>query len=696
RRPRNVIVEREHIARPADFVFTSETEVLATQPDMIQLEAEDVFGNVYRCDLVDVPSSQFKSLQRGRWMHAWRTHSTLMPVAPIAEGAPNATLPHLMGVHAYFTARSEERMLDLALHVHNGHAGNDPNDPVDDALGDIYFERLELRVPTGWTVKAAFDGPLTGTVRQDSGSTVYSLIEPRSDGRMHYMPRQAQLVRHLNVHRPLASTRARAYLDGHDILFSRRGFNSEGAKLISWWNKDTAAYFPYDVRVPELNNEPPHHWRVEMRGRLQVLLDLVASGGSGPYPHEYPLLGWAHPWGIRDGGQAGGTDIHQVDGLRTLEGASRAGLRYHRLKSRMYTDRNPLALYDTDGSISEVEQWIVQGPNGPYLATWYFLRPLLFAADPFGFTSSPDFQRQYVEANDLQPSYYDDLRQFQPIDFQHYTRATTPLKTLIWLENDWVAKDLLRMQAEAFRLSYNTWNNSQGGMHIGTGLKEDLLFSAAHPGQTLNFGRGEGWAVDAVNAVYAFESEVERAKWRPWYDDILTAVERGQSPCTGIIFSAVQEQGFNGMFRQKQNTEQVIVENALIGMRECVYRDVSPADVTRLDSILTASCYHAISNTGWSFVGKAPYARLGVGPTDPDEPLFCNNVPANAQADWFDRNQSWSTLANGYRMTGDPLFLRRAMDMAESDESVPALLDELLNAEYPLYHNQAELISPFN
>lgn len=683
------IIYRPHM--PDVFYGAPDIPNLPFTQGQIIVRAWDYFDNEYVADLG--ANITTRTLSYGALTHVLRTHATLLPVNPVATGAASDPLPHLMGIHAYFRIRAREPFVEMTLRVHNGHSGNDVLETSDDALSDLYFKRVEIEVPDPYTVVEDFVAPMSGIQANDN---IYSVVKEATNYPVHYMPKQAQFIRRFAIARDNHVARANMYLRAHDIAFARHGTNVRTQeRFYSWWNSDTSAYFTQDICLPKLQHETPEQHRLNRTDALDFLEGHYTSGMGGTYPALSPRLGWAHPWGVKDGGLAGGTEIYQYDGLRTMVGASRNGILQLRLRVQMLTDRNPIALYNDGGKVSEVEDWLLVGPNGRYLNCWYFLRPILDGTqqDPFGFTTSPSHQRDAIEAANAQPPYYDELRRYQPTDFQHYTRYNAPAKALIWQTNDYVVKDQMRMQAEAFRLSYNEYDNTPSGLVIGTGLQYDERFVVIHPGKGMGFGRGEGWGLEAMTAVYAFAPRGWRNRMLPWFRQIVGAVEAGQSPCTGVIHSQVQSQGFNGQYRGKQHTEQVIVENAFIGMRETIFRDRDNGVVDRINEILLKSFRGGITAPAWSSTLHGPWGRLAVGPPNPSAPLFCQSLPADGQAPWRDNHQSWSSLAFGYQMTGLQVYLDRAEEMAGSGPGPQNLLNNLLLANELNWENQATMIS---
>jgi hypothetical protein len=139
-------------------------------PRALVLETRDVFGHEYAADLytdVIAESGDVRVTRRGGVALSMRTHEVLLPVAPVT--GPSGTLPHMMGVHAYVTLFSDEEFFALDLRVHNALSGLDLGDSRDDALSKLYFEKLELCVPQGWTAYADLTDPHLGTPYSGSG-----------------------------------------------------------------------------------------------------------------------------------------------------------------------------------------------------------------------------------------------------------------------------------------------------------------------------------------------------------------------------------------------------------------------------------------------------------------------------------------------------------------------------------------------
>jgi len=132
-----------------DFLDVVATSVPGGLP---ALESIDLcFNSIDRVGaLLRLALPSLRVLKRGSQSIQFATHQSLAPERNLA--GPEGTLPHLMGVHAYVTQWRGEPLFSLDLRVHNAHSGNNPNDPMDDALGKIYFDELDLKLPPGWVV----------------------------------------------------------------------------------------------------------------------------------------------------------------------------------------------------------------------------------------------------------------------------------------------------------------------------------------------------------------------------------------------------------------------------------------------------------------------------------------------------------------------------------------------------------------
>lgn len=649
------------------FVLSPAVAGLVNTPGAVTLLARDVFGNAYAADLLTDLRENTSQLRVRRCGGALRTTSgfeVMMPAPPV-EGAAG-TLPHLFSVHAHSSIESGRAFLGLDLEISNGGSGHDPADEGDDALGDVYFEQLVLRVPAAWRVRHAFDDPYVGEEWVQGGWRYHPIVARLPGDALHLMPSQARMLRRLALYLPEEEPAARAALSCGGLAFCRRGTLPDGRELWSWWNPRTARWFGEAVPMPALEYLGIDGLLAGIRQDLADVRAALAAGTPGPWPIVSGALGWAHPWGIEIGYMHGGTEIHLTDGVRTAATASVEGYRLWQIRQRMVASRHPIALYDGNGRPTHLEEWLVDGPHGPYNPTWLFLTPLLFLGDPWGITTSPSFQRDAVRSQGRQPSYEPALQAFEPIDVPHLVRATAAPKVLAWLGNDPLAKDELHLTAELLRMTYAPYPNDGWGYVAPTTMLSDELFVASHPHQGFDVNRYEGWLFDTIAAAYALADDSFRGRFRPWIEQFVAIVRDGQDACTGVIGTAPNWEQLGGRYRLRQSISEAILENGLAGLRSHALGHASPEHSAAIDEILAHSAEAAILPAYWNAASRRAWFWAATGPYDTDLPGYCGDVPDEAKI-YTDNYQVWSTLARGFRLTADPTFLHRAEEMAEGD-----------------------------
>ncbi|MBL8863339.1 MAG: hypothetical protein JNK02_15195 [Planctomycetes bacterium] len=656
--------------QPPAFAAHPAVEEVLRPAARLRLTARDVFGHEYEA-LLRAPEIETRTLRDGTACREWRSVTTLTPLATVP--GPQGTLPHLMGVHAIFRAWRGEPVVSLDLLLHNGHTGRDPATTAEDPVGPIYFESLDLWLPAGWSAWADAPDSAMGDPVATPASTRVPLVERLAGGRLHLFPIQAQTVRRLVLAHQADAAKAIDYARDQNLGFARRGTNAQGGALHSWWNPATAAYFPQRQVLPRLDHLSPGLIAAQLESRYAFVAAALRTGSAPGYPLLSPALGWAHPWGIQHGGMAGGDEIDLYAGVETLEAASNAGYRLLAMRHRMATDRQPVALYDEGGAPAEYTRWTATGPNGTYLQVWCFLTPILWAADPFGFTTAPRFQVDAVQAQGRAPLYEADLLAHQPIDLEHLVRYTAPAKALAWIGNDTLAKEALALHAALFRMSYNELPNSAWDHYIPTGLGADEHYVAAHPRQGFVFGRLEAWGLDAVTAWHALADEDWRLRARPWFRRVVDVVDVGQSACSGFVQATVYEQLFGGQYRARQSIEQAITEHALVGVQRSVLDGTDPARQAALRRVLRASFRAMATPPGWSTAHHAPWSKLAVGDLDASHPPFCGPPPADGTADGGDGWQCWCSLAYAYELEPVPLYLARAEELLGGAELLAGL-----------------------
>lgn len=671
---------------------TDDVNTFFATPEALTLRTRDCFNHEYTANLLaDLSSNDAETLKSGALCEQFKTYENLEPITPVEGG--NATLPHLMGVHAYVTRWAQDDFISLDLRIHNGHSGLDPNDTADDPLGTVYFKSLELRLPVGWSIAHAFENPYVGTPYVQGGWKTYPIVAPITGGKLHVMRAQAQFERRLVIYKDGYETAARSLVEEQGLAFCRKGTNAGGDPFYSWWNPWTSRYFPQNITLPDLSYLGAETIRTRDTNRLNSYYAQMHDGVGAQEPIVSDNQGWGHPYGVAYGGVHGGTGIWQYDGVMVAFAASLDGYRQAQLLHRMKTERQPTCIYNADGKPTEHDQWIVQGSNGPYMPAWMFMRPVLTSADPFGFLSTPSFQRDYVDAAGLKAPYEDDHMHYSAIDLEHIIRYTRAPKVLTWLGNDALSKDDLRMQAELYNFSYNVLPQTNAGEAIGTGMLHDMNYVAEHPGWGLKYGRSEGWGLDLMTAYYAVASSEWRADHIDWFEANIDMLEAGQSTCDGTITASSMGHMFSGQYRNRQSIEACIVENAMWSMARTVFEGADEDRRAQTDSVLRSAIYGMVSAPVWDDARGGPWSLIAMGPYDVDQPPFCGQVMNDGVSTGPDLSQIWSNFAYGSWLSNDPLFVQKGTSAALIKWGNSDLLSSLQNKGFDNLNNTIPLLT---
>ena len=634
-------------------------------PRGIEISTYDCFGNRYVSRPLD-GTAVLKVMRHGP-VHAEVRGYQIMRPEPAVQG-PAGTLPHFFGVHSYLSLLAGQSVIGLDLRFHNGHDGFDRSTRIDDPLDKVYFERIEVSVPAGWLLQQDVQDPFFLPPRMENGRRIYPIVGPAPAERMNVMRWQGQFHRRLAIS-PSDSTsgvEASAWLNQAGRAFCARGFDEDRREYWSWWNSETARYFPQKQQLPLLGHVGEDALDNELGGTLSFVRSCLENGnGTGEYPISAAALGWSHPYGVSYGGMTSGLEIDAYDGITTAAGTSVQGYRLATLVHRMQTDRMPTALYNRSGEPSSVEQWLVENGTLDYVPMSHYLTPMLSAnyPDPFGFRDAPRFQIDFVEASGLQPGYESLHLSFDPHDYQHFVRYTRTAKVLAWLGNDSLAKDDLLMQAENFHLSFHPYCNNEFGNAQSSGLRAMLEYVHSHPGKGFPFGRGEAWGLDCAVAAYDFADLDWRQRKRPWFARIAEMLSDGQAACSGFIQAFYSDKAVGGRYLARQVIEQSITEHVLVGLHESVFASADPVHALLLRDVIQKSLYAFIGEMSW-FPGQfGPWRYTGVGPLDPEQAPWCSRAEMPPDA-WTDGDvetfQDWCSFAYGYELTEDPEFLRFA------------------------------------
>jgi hypothetical protein len=668
------VVHAPHASPPgaggADLTDFAATEnlppaVLAilSDPDALEISSYDCYGNRYSVKPLD-GSGEMVIKRHGEVSTEIRIFQMMEPDVVV----PGGTLPHFFGVHTYLSTVSGQEVLGLDLRFTNASTGRDTGTNLDDPLDKLYFREIQVSAPAQWSLLQDFPDPYFGGFSGDSETWDWNLVKPLTGGKLHVMRWMGQFHRRLWLTSAVDQGTAVNYAQEMGQAFCVRGTDPfTGDDLWSWWNKGTRRFFPQRYPLPALDHVGIGNIRGALFSEQQHLANHLLNGTSdGDYPVDASVMGWGHPYGVSYGGMTSGEEIFCWDGMRAAACGSYYGYRLYTALHRMHTDRMPNALYDLDGEPTSVERWLVENGSRDYVPFYHFIVPFLSSSypDPFGFRNAPKFQINYVAANGLAAPYEGGHMSFDPHDYQHFIRYTRAPKVLLWLGNDSIAKDDLLMQAENFHLSFHAnCNDSSGGVHT-SGLRSLKGLVAANPGKGSPFGRGEAWGVDCAVAAFASASPTWRAAKRPWFVDIIETLAPSQGECTGFLQAFVSSKAVGGRYRARQQIEQSITENALMGLRETVFRGYDETHSAQTRRVLVGSLYAFISPMAFQ-ADAGPWRYTGIGPLDVTRPIWCaaSDMPNDAvTAGDFETYQDWSSFAYGFEITADPIFLEKALE----------------------------------
>lgn len=558
----------------------------------VWLRTRDVYGNVYAAELGTNPAGlgfgAVTTTKDGRWLREERVAAVLVPVENRAGSGP--ALPHLMGVHAYWTRNAVDDTLELALRVHNGlTSGARAPLPTETPAGLVYWDALELGVPAGWTLVPEVADPFLGDPYVEHDHVVVPIVKALPGGALHLMGPQAQFERRFRLLPADAPPRARAR-----PWFEGLAFPTPRAELWSWSNPRTARYFPQRsilATVDDVAREGKHGREAVRRTDARRLADLVGALETGTARGWYVtsgVMGWAHPWFLPEQGGVGGEGIATFEGHESAQAASREGVAYVSLLHRMNVCRQPEASYDARGNVVAYHERLDAQGRIPYdVRTNGGIVPPEFRL-PMRGGAPPSQQVLDVVARGLRPPYdrgtpyardgaipYDGtLLAWWPHDDQHLIRYTKNAKALVWLANDSLAKDDLRLSAETFRLVFHESPHVPADWSPGVTLRVYAGIAERAPHTGLPLGREHAWGIDAMCAAYSLAAPQWRAREKPWFDHVTALFDRAAMP-SGLL-QRVSNERFLGHVRYHaaQTFEALFLVHAMRCIVESVYRDV--------------------------------------------------------------------------------------------------------------------------
>ena len=614
------------------------------------VRARDVHGNLYWADLSADPSDpgygSLAILKTGPYIRQRRVYATMVQIGtPSTAGAP---LPHLFGVHAYITEKAGQNEVDLDLRVNNGAvSGSRAPDALEEPLGIVYFRTIQLVLPAGWTAVSQVTDPSLGAPRVEGAKakqvTVIPLVLPFQDGRLHMMGPQAQFERRFVLMPTGAAKNARIPgapkgpakagtrpLADPSFFDPGLAFNARGKDLWSWFDPDTARYFPqrdllatFDL-VSANGVTGRRLLRTRFARELGDLREALATGLAKGYYVVSGSLGWAHPWWVQQQGSRGGDGISTFEGHYSVATASREQIDALSLLHRMNVCRQPQAAYDRTGEPVGYHAWLDADGRIPFefrLSDGSRMPP--FRLPCAGGPPASEQVRAVVETG-LRPPYdlgdpfepdgavperADCLLAWMPHDGEHYVRYTKQPKALVWLVNDSMAKDDLILAAETYRLARHESPRAGKADSGGRTLADLEEIARAHPHEGLPVGREDAWGIDAMCAAYSVADPEWRSRNAAWFGRMSKLLLDGAMP-SGLVQRFVDDQLFgHARYAATQTFESLFLIHAMRCMNESVFRGVDDDRREDLERLAVQAVDYLFFGPAWGRVANSwqPY-----------------------------------------------------------------------------------------
>lgn len=445
-------------ARPDNLIHPQAYEAMLN-PGAIKLILTEQDGTQSEVSL----SAKVKAWQIDRFSGLW------------AQGYRSFDLFPLSG-HVWIGSKAPNPHIELCLNLHSGNYSIKPT--------DLYLNSLKLTVPNGWTWDPLFPEPMA---KADD-----EIILPGN----HVWPQTHQREWRFII-RPVNSRPANKNLLGWGV-----------AK--GWTFKNRAGYLAQGIPTPSLS------WvtglEAKIKARKADRFFRLENGLPSDAAYSTGTLGIWPVAGVAYGGMTGGIDVEQFPGIDTLAAGHPDGILAHMSEAMRYSSRQPGQIYEADGEPVRVS---THASNDGTIAWKHFNG--FQAKRPFEITDPKDthwdspFDLDKARAASKRGicDYEATLRSYQPIDYQHFTRATKDYRALVYLYNDPIAKMRMKSLSQYARLTY--WEKGNGQ------LSNRLKSAKSNPGQGDSVGRGEAWPMDVAAQAWAIGSDSWRMQWMDWW-----------------------------------------------------------------------------------------------------------------------------------------------------------------------------------
>jgi hypothetical protein len=580
----------------------------------------------------------------------------------------------MLGVHAVWKVWTQDRAIGLDIHVHNGESGLEDNAPN----ATVYFKSLELWVPEGYTVLHKDPDPSLGNVKFEGGFRKYELIEPLEDGKMNAIRQRGAFLRRMVITPDAILRRAHTYNQNANLAFCK-----EEDGLWSWWS--VGRWATTAIKLPSM----PHAEEVATEyyeGRYAAIRESLRTGEAGGWGFQTPALGYAKPWGIPYQGMTGGEGITFVDGTLVAQAATVDGYNTWDLEFRMNLDRMPVGIWNLGGKHTELDEWVIEGPDFSYIPSTFYHRPPS-SNDMFGFDQADQTHVNFVEANGLVPDYQEELFDFMSHDLQHYARWTRNMRPLIWLGNDTIAKLMSQAAGNLAKMSCVPHKNSSYGYMQGFNM---LRYSELPADLGGMFGRDGGWMLDAINMFYAVAPD----EWRTstvenWYRFAIDTIGHVQVPCNGATQGNDTAGILDGKYRAAQTNETSILVNGLHSALTRVFEGVDE-ELTDKTKVIIQRAVDGLRYWGARAENEAPRFQVAVTTLD-SQTVFCTagELPDDGYNDVHELTLSWQSWAVAYLWSGDETFMQKALAVAMNTHDWEPWMETLADYDSVLWAEQS-------
>ncbi|MFT7677162.1 MAG: hypothetical protein ACI8QC_001139 [Planctomycetota bacterium] len=692
--------------------------LLNGQGTRLRLRTRDVYGNVYEADLLG--SKEHPGHGSSAWIRSGpaarqrRVYSTLVPVELSGNGLP---LPHLMGVHAYLTEWDGDERLSLDLRVNNGaSSGSRAPSTLEAPAGIVYWESLELVLPSGWDVLALAPDPFLGETQRSPEQVIVPIVKALPEGRLHMMGPQAQFHRRLT----LVSNRSTHGQPEHPAQ-EGLAFPLAGPALWSWSQPRTPSFLPQKGVIPtwqayrfeKLRGAPA--LRARLAAERAHLQSLLRSGQADGNQVVAEVMGWAHPWFVSAQGGTGGVGIAPFQGQRVAAAASLAGYEKLQLLHRMNASRQADTQYDQGGDPLGVHGWLDDRGQIPFdFRTNARMVPHSLRLPAFGGPPS-SAQVAAVHARGQRP-HYDrgsahraggvlessdaELLNWMPHDGQHMARYSKFIEALVWLGNDALAKDDLLHAASLFRLEFHGFPHRVESWSEGVTLAVFERMAAQYPHHGLPLDRNHAWGIDLASAAYALSDAPWRRERQSWYERVADLFLAGAMP-NGLVQRRHLPSILGGRYDACQTYQVCFLSHAVRCLNESVFagRDEPRKARLELDQLKLAEYLFLgpvwIRQTrempgGGREAQAGPHFSFAVAPPEaPSAAPYCDasswpdhQLPADGRSERIEWWNIWSVLEYAARLDDpsgrqglDNRFLRRAAAAWTAPGSLGALTE---------------------